>query len=198
MADGITREYRHETHLQKIAEQLTKHHREWHTKNPREWTSITDYSSRVIRRELLGVGRWHRSIPVSTWIESSSQPTLMIGHFPIFRKSRILFELAASLGGSQQLRVDQIIPDNLRNGNYHQRILSPTLKSFLGDAQSHYPTIVLHNIQSLKDLLRPTPADWHPPMLVSSTQRKTGDGLLSDHQSHEHWYLPLQQSPTPS
>jgi hypothetical protein len=119
----------------------------------------------------------------------------MIGHFPIFRKSRILFELAASLGGSQQPRVDQIIPDNLRNGNYHQRILSPTLKSSLGDAQSHHPTIVLHNVQSLKNLLRPTPADhltWHPPMLVSSTQRKTGDGLLSDHQSHEHWYLPLQ------
>ena len=40
----------------------------------------------------------------------------MIGHFPIFRKSRILFEPAASLGGSQQL-----------------------LKTSLGDAQSHYP-----------------------------------------------------------
>jgi hypothetical protein len=56
---------------------------------------------------------------MSTWIESSSQPTLMTGHFPIFRKSGIPFELAASLGGSQQPRVDQIILDNLRNGNYH-------------------------------------------------------------------------------
>src|SRR5277367_2249875 len=64
----------------------------------------------------LGWDAWHRPISMSTWIESSSHPTLMIGHFPIFRKSRILFELAASLGGSQQLRVDQIIPDNLRNG----------------------------------------------------------------------------------
>lgn len=57
MADGITREYRHETHLQKIVEQLTKQHREWHTKNSRERTAITDYSLRVIRRELLGMGR---------------------------------------------------------------------------------------------------------------------------------------------
>ena len=55
--DGIMREYRHETHLQKIVEQLTRQHREWHTKNSRERTPITDYSSRVIRRELLGVGR---------------------------------------------------------------------------------------------------------------------------------------------
>ena len=35
-----------------------------------------------------------------------------------------------------------------------QRILSPILTSFVGDAQNHYPSIVLHNIKSVKNLLR--------------------------------------------
>jgi hypothetical protein len=55
MADGITRVYR--------LEQLIKQHREWHTKNPRERTPITDYSSRVICRGLLGVGRLESITP---------------------------------------------------------------------------------------------------------------------------------------
>jgi hypothetical protein len=57
---------------------------------------------------------------MNIWIESSSKPTLMIDHFSICRKSGILVELAASLGGSQQPLVDQIIPDNLYNGNHRQ------------------------------------------------------------------------------
>src|SRR3954452_15132288 len=83
MTDGITRGYRHETHNCKKL--LSSSQSNIGNDIPR--TLASGRLSSITLRELyvensLGWGAWHRSIPMNTWIESSSQPTLMIGPLP--------------------------------------------------------------------------------------------------------------------
>lgn len=119
----------------------------------------------------------------------------MISHFPIFRKSRILLKLAASLGGSQQ-------PNHSRQ--FVQRKLPPTNPFANIEIFPRRRSKSLFHYRSAQHSIfkEPSAPDAGRSLDLASSNaceqhaEKDRNELLSEHRSHEHWYLPLQQSPT--
>jgi hypothetical protein len=184
MVDGITREYRHETHLTKKL--LSSSQGNIGSSIPRTLASgayhrflFASYTSRTTWSGRLASVNPHKYLDRGLF-----QPTLMTGHFPIFRtllnwqqawenrSNHVLTKsfqtiCATEMTTNEPFAEIEIFPRRRPKSLSHYRSAQQIPDDFCN--------LLVHNIQPLRNLLRPTLADhltWYPLMLVSVTQRR--------------------------